>query len=69
MSRVSRMLDALVDNDIIGRDRRSMKIEDGGRLRAIGDFSALYLHLHQTGPVERAPAPGKLPKPDAPRLA
>ena len=69
MSRVSRMLVAVVYNDFIGRDRLSMKMVVGGRLRAMGYFSALYLHLHQTGQVERAPAPGKLPKPDAPRLA
>ncbi|HSI19746.1 MAG TPA: hypothetical protein VK980_18410 [Sphingomonas sp.] len=69
MSRVSRMLDALVDEGIVSRDRRNVKIEAGDRLRAIGDFSALYLHLDQTGQVARASPPGKVPKRDAPRLA
>ena len=49
---VSRMLKALVDEGIISRDRRSVKIEDWDRLRAIGDFSALYLHLDQAGQVQ-----------------
>jgi CRP-like cAMP-binding protein len=51
---VSRMLKALVDEGIISRDRRSVKIEDWERLRAIGDFSALYLHLDQAGQVQES---------------
>jgi CRP-like cAMP-binding protein len=54
---VSRMLKALVEDGVISRDKRSVKIEDWKRLRAIGDFSPLYLHLDQAGepPVSVAP--------------
>jgi CRP-like cAMP-binding protein len=51
---VNRMLKSMVQDGIIRRDKRSVKIEDWDRLRAIGDFSALYLHLDQAA---RSPAP------------
>ncbi|MDB5710591.1 MAG: Crp/Fnr family transcriptional regulator [Sphingomonas bacterium] len=44
---VNRMLKSLVEEGIIRRDKRSVKIAEWDRLRAIGDFSALYLHLDQ----------------------
>jgi CRP-like cAMP-binding protein len=41
---VNRVLKQLAEEGLIRRDRRSITIEDWGRMRAVGDFNERYLH-------------------------
>ncbi len=41
---VNRVLRQLGEEGLIRRDRRSITIEDWGRMRAVGDFNERYLH-------------------------
>lgn len=47
---VNRTLKALAEDGLIHRDKRQLRFDDWARLRQVGDFSALYLHLDQTPP-------------------
>lgn len=46
---VNRTLKALVAEGVIQRDKRQVSFTDWERIREVGDFSDLYLHLDQTG--------------------
>ncbi|HEV2746607.1 MAG TPA: Crp/Fnr family transcriptional regulator, partial [Allosphingosinicella sp.] len=46
---VNRTLKALDADGLILRNKRSMAIQDWGRMREAADFSARYLHLEQRG--------------------
>jgi CRP-like cAMP-binding protein len=50
---VNRTLKALAEEGLIRRDRRYVQFNDMARLRAVADFSALYLHLDQVAPTEK----------------
>ncbi|MEO5492584.1 MAG: Crp/Fnr family transcriptional regulator [Sphingomonas sp.] len=45
---VNRTLKALEGDGLISRNKRFITIADWDRMRAVADFSALYLHLDQT---------------------
>lgn len=47
---VNRTLKALAANGIVQRNKGFLTFSDWKQIRAIGDFSALYLHLDQGGP-------------------
>jgi DNA-binding transcriptional regulator LsrR (DeoR family) len=49
---VNRTLKTLASEGLINRDKRHIWFEDWEAIRAVGDFSALYLHLDQTVPLE-----------------
>jgi CRP-like cAMP-binding protein len=52
---VNRVLKQLGEEGLIRRDRRSITIEDWGRMRAVGDFNERYLHHDaMNGLAERA---------------
>ena len=52
---VNRVLKQLGEEGLIRRDRRSITIEDWGRMRAVGDFNERYLHHDgMSGVAERA---------------
>ena len=44
---VNRTLKVLAEQGLICRDKRHVRFDDLGRLKAAADFSALYLHLDQ----------------------
>jgi CRP-like cAMP-binding protein len=46
---VNRVLKQLGEEGLISRDRRSITIEDWGRMRAAGDFNERYLHHDAMG--------------------
>ena len=48
---INRTLKSLIAEGVVQRDRRHLSFSDWDRIRAVGDFSALYLHLDQTGPA------------------
>jgi CRP-like cAMP-binding protein len=48
---VNRTLRVLAEEGLIVRDRRHVRFDDIEKLRAVADFSALYLHLDQSGSV------------------
>jgi CRP-like cAMP-binding protein len=48
---VNRTLKALASEGLIRREKRHVQFDDMARLRAVADFSALYLHLDQTNPL------------------
>jgi CRP-like cAMP-binding protein len=47
---VNRTIRALVQEGLLRFDRRQLTILDWDRIREVGDFSSLYLHLDQTAP-------------------
>lgn len=47
---VNRTLKALAKDGLVQREKRYLAIADWEKVRAIGDFSALYLHFDQGGP-------------------
>lgn len=52
---VNRTLKALVEDGVIQRSKRDISFADSARVRAVGDFSELYLHFDQIEtPVARA---------------
>ena len=51
---VNRVLKQLGEEGLISRDRRSITIEDWGRMRAAGDFNERYLHHDAMGAREEA---------------
>jgi len=51
---INRTLKALAAEGLIGRDRRRVWFDDWEKLRHAADFSAIYLHLDQTGPIDEA---------------
>jgi CRP-like cAMP-binding protein len=44
---VNRTLRSLVDEGLIGRSQRSVRISDFARLAQVGDFDSRYLHLNE----------------------
>ena len=48
---VNRTLKSLAADGLVYRDRRYLTFADWERIRAVGDFSALYLHLDQIDPA------------------
>jgi CRP-like cAMP-binding protein len=48
---VNRTLKSLAADGIVHRDRRHISFDNWDRVRAVGDFSALYLHLDQADPT------------------
>lgn len=48
---VNRTLKTLVEEGAIQRNRREVSFTDWDHIRSIGDFSDLYLHLDQIGPL------------------
>jgi predicted transcriptional regulator len=56
---VNRTLQALEQQGLITRNKRSVTIEDWQRLADAGDFDATYLHLKEdeSKPVLGSPAP------------
>ena len=50
---VNRTLKALEADDLIRRDRRSIKLTDWERMRSAGDFNASYLTLGENGGTDR----------------
>ena len=48
---VNRTLKALVEEGVIQRNKRELSFTDWQRVRELGDFSDLYLHLDQTEPA------------------
>jgi CRP-like cAMP-binding protein len=51
---VNRVLKQLGEEGLIRRDRRSITIQDWGRMRAAGDFNERYLHHDAMSGAERA---------------
>jgi len=49
---VNRTLRSLAEEGLIERDRRHLVFKDWDGMRAVGDFSALYLHLDQVEPAD-----------------
>jgi CRP-like cAMP-binding protein len=49
---VNRTLKVLSELGLIRRDKRHVRFDDLERLKAVADFSALYLHLDQTGALQ-----------------
>ena len=49
---VNRTLKSLVEDGLIERDKRRIRLTDWHRISHVGDFSALYLHLDQAAPME-----------------
>jgi CRP-like cAMP-binding protein len=50
---VNRTLKALTEEGLIERDKRHIRIADWNKISAVGDFSALYLHLDQAERLEK----------------
>ena len=44
---VNRTLKSLAKDGVVYRNRRYVSFTDGDRIRSVGDFNALYLHLDQ----------------------
>jgi CRP-like cAMP-binding protein len=53
---INRTLKSLIADGVVQRDRRHVSFSSWEMIRAVGDFSALYLHLDQTG-SENTPPP------------
>jgi CRP-like cAMP-binding protein len=51
---INRTLKTLAAEGLIGRDRRKVWFKDWERLREAADFSSIYLHLDQAGPLDQA---------------
>ncbi len=49
---VNRMLKSLADEGLIQRNNRHITFQDWRKISAVGDFSALYLHLDQAGSID-----------------
>lgn len=47
---VNRTLKSLTADGLVRRDKRYLTFNDWEKIRAIGDFSALYMHFDQGGP-------------------
>lgn len=47
---VNRTLKSLIKDGIVHRDKRYIRFDDWDAVAAVGDFSALYLHLDQATP-------------------
>jgi len=49
---INRTLKSLTADGLIHREKRYLTFSDWERLRVVGDFSALYLHLDQATPLD-----------------
>ena len=57
---VNRVIRSLIADGTVRRDKRNVTFDDWERIRAVGDFSALYLHLDQSTVM---PGGGSIPDP------
>ena len=54
---VNRTLKSLEADGVVVRKKRYVSFESWDRIKAVGDFNALYLHLDQANPMQQNSAP------------